>query len=386
MKYRKIWMTIILAAVFLGMVHIQVFSVGTKERRVALLDASRDSTERSEEDAWWEEIQGSLPEHVGNEMEKIKKGDVEMGFEYLFSLFLQELKGEGNGFLRLLFTLLGVTALGAVAGMLTDENSPLKRSLNLILSATMALTLWGMFSHTLARVWVCLDDLARFSEGLVPVMTAILAGGGAGNGAATGAAGLTTLFAVLEVLVGRVLSPLIAVCFAFSLVGACSDEVHIDGIAGNLKGIYMTILGVVGMVATGAITLQSVLAASADSMAMRTARYTVGNIIPIVGGTIGAALGTLGSSLTVIKSSVGVGAIVACLILILPLVISLYLTRLSMNLSAALARMMNFKIGERLLNDFRGVVDMTLAATALSGTLFIIYIAVFLKTALPFAA
>ncbi len=339
-----------------------------------------------EVDGWWESLRGSLPADVAEEIGGVEDGEVNPGFEYLFGLVVREIRGESGGFVKCLVTLLGVTVLGGVAGMLIEDTSELKKPIGMVLSVSLALALWGVFSSSLARAQGYLSDLASFAQGLTPVMTAILAGGGAAGGAATTAAGMTTLIAVLEVVVGRILTPLITVYLAFSLVGGASDGLHIDGIADNIKGVYMTILGGVGVIATGAVTLQSVLASAGDSMAMRTARYTVGNMIPLVGNSIAAALGTLGSSLTVIKSSIGVGSLIACLLLTLPLLLSLLFARLALGLSASVARMMGFRAGEKLLGEFRGVFDMTLAVTALSGTLFLIYIAVFLKTALPFAA
>ncbi len=348
----------------------------------AVTPAGSDVTE--DVAVWWQSIRGSLPADVSDEVTRFENGG-EVGFEYLFGLLWREVCGESGSFFSVLFLILGVTVLGGMAGMLTEDVSPMKKPLGLLLSLATALSLWQIVSITLTRVTTYLGDLARFAEGVTPVMTAILAGGGAAGTAGTTATGMTVLLAVLEVISGRVLAPLIAIVFAFSLIGAVTDELHIDGITANLKGIFMTVLGVVGVLATGALTLQTVLSSSADTMAMRTARYTVGNMIPFVGGTIGAALGTLGSSLTVIKSSIGVGAVVACLALMFPLLVSLYLTRLALGLAASFARMMNFRVGERLLGDFRGVFDMALAVTALSGTLFLIYMAVFLRTALPFA-
>ncbi len=363
-----------------GGMKVSAYSTQEETSRTTALDPAADAA------GWWESLRGELPEEISAELRGIENDEVEVGFEYLFGLVLRELRGESGGFIKSLVTLLGITLLGGVASMLTDDTSAMKKPIELILTVSVALSLHGVLSAALTRATAYLGDLAHFAEGLTPVMAAILAGGGAAGGAAVTVTGLTTLIAVLEVVVGRVLTPLVAILFAFSMTNGLSDGLHIDGIAACLRGIYMTVLGVVGMLATGAVTLQGVLAASADSMAMRTARYTVGNMIPIVGGTIGAALGTLGSSLAVIKSSIGVGALIAALMLTLPILLSLYGTRLALNLSAAAARMMGFRAGERMLTDFRGIFDMTLAVTALSGTLFMIYIAVFLKTALPFAA
>ncbi len=335
---------------------------------------------------WWESIRASLPEDIGDELLGIETGEETVGFEYIFSLLWRGIKNESAGFFSTFFILLGIVVLGGMAMQFMATESELKKPMGLILSASCALALWQVVSGVVTTAGAMLDDLTRFTEGLVPVMVAILAGGGSGGVGVATASGFSVLMAALNVLAGRVLAPLVAICFAFSLIGAVSGEMRIDGIAKNLKEIYMTVLGVVGVIATGVFALQTTLAAARDSMAMRTARFTVGNMIPFVGGTIGAAVGTVGSSLTVIKSTVGVGAVVAALMLILPPLLMLYFTRLSLNLAGAFARLVGFDIGEKLLGEFRGIFDMTLALTALVGVVFLTYIAVFLKTALPFAA
>ncbi len=339
--------------------------------------------EEAREEAWWHSLREGLPESVAGEVEQIREGEVEIGFEYLFGLLWRGVREESGGMLRTLFLLVGVTVLGGVAGLLIEESSSLKKPLGLVVSVSTALALWSVVADTMTRMTALLGDLTRFAESFTPVMAAVLAAGGATGGATLTSGGFAMVTALVEILVGRVLAPLIAVSFAFSLVGCVSDGLPIDGITANLKSIFMTVLGVVGVTVGGALALQSVLTAASDSMALRTARYTIGNMIPFVGGTIGAALGTLGSSLTVIKSRIGVGAVVACLLLILPQLVSLYLVRLSVSLSGAFARMMGFRTGEKLLGDFRSVFDMTLAVSCLAGVLFLLYLAAFLKTALP---
>ena len=117
---------------------------------------------------------------------------------------------------------------------------------------------------------------------------------------------------------------------------------------------------------------------------MKTARYAVGNMIPIVGGTLGASLGTLGASLAAVKNGVGIGAVAVVLSLAVPCLVELYRSRLSLSLAEAFSRLLGFETGEKLLGEFRSALDMLLGVTAFTSLSFLLYLAVFVKTALPY--
>jgi hypothetical protein len=158
--------------------------------------------------------------------------------------------------------------------------------------------------------------------------------------------------------------------------------VRTQGIAQSLRGVYLTLLGIVCTISAAALRLQTVIAAARDSVAMQTARFAVGNMIPFAGGAIGATLGTLQSSLSLIKSTVGSSAILTILLLSIPILLELWGTRLALQVASAVAQLMGYASGERLLSDLKGVVDLLLAVAALVSVTFILYLAVFLRLAL----
>ncbi len=379
------WRLLFVIFVLFGAALLWQGEVPTRRVQIEICLLQSKKTESVQTDAWWAQLRESLPGDVADAVAGVESGETEVGFSYLFSVLWQGVKGGVGIFRRVFFTLLGVVLLSAVATLVAGDSAALKKPMGFLMSAVCAISLWQVTSGCGEVVNAFLKDLTSFSEGLAPVMAGILAGGGGAGASVATASGFATLMAVLEIVSGRVLAPLITICFAFSLVGAVSGDMRLDGITKNLKSLFLTLLGVVGVLAAGGFALQNIIAVASDTMAMRTARYTVGNMIPIIGGTIGAALGTIGSSLSVVKSTIGAGSVVACLMLLLPPLVALFLTRLAMNLVAGAARMVGFDTGEKLLTEFRGIFDMALALTALAGTVFLIYIAIFLKTALPFA-
>ena len=338
----------------------------------------------TESNPYWDAlIQIAPPEAEGALGEGVT--DVRVGLEYLYSLVLGSARGGWGGALRLLLSLVGLTLLGGVAALLCkDADAQTRPALSLLSSAAMALGLYTCLGSVLSRTAAYLEDLLTFSEGLAPILGGVLVSGGSVGTAAVATGSLSALLLILEKLCVGVLSPLLGISLAFSLLGAISPSLRLDGITKCLRGTYLTLLGVMCTVATASFSMQSVLSATKDSLAMKTARYAVGNMIPIVGGTLGASLGTLGASLAAVKNGVGIGAVAVVLSLAVPCLVELYLSRLSLSLAEAFSRLLGFETGEKLLGEFRSAMDMLLGVTAFTSLSFLLYLAVFVKTALPY--
>lgn len=135
------------------------------------------------------------------------------------------------------------------------------------------------------------------------------------------------------------------------------------------------------MILSVSMSFGQTLASSSDSVAARTVKFAIGNMIPVVGGTVNSAYGTLAASLSLIKSTVGASSVAALLLITLPVIIYLLLLRLSLNICASGADMLGCaKIG-KLYTDFRTVYDLALAAVVFCAILFIIIISLFVKCA-----
>ena len=329
------------------------------------------------------ELYAVVPEEYRVRLEEETAGGA-VGAEYLFSVLWDSLTQKSLEALRLFCLLLGTVILGAVVSLLTREESEgMRRAVELLIAAVSALLFYSALSRTVARVGEYLTDLRTFLNASVPILTALLAAGGSTGAAAASASSFSLGLVLLENLMIGVLTPLTGVCFAMALVGAISPDLKLSGITRNLRWVYMTVLGAASALSVGALTFQTTLASSGDSVAMRGAKYAVGNMIPLVGNSIGAALGTLGSSLSLVKSTAGVSCVAVLLLMTLPTLADLFLIRLAVSCAGAIASLFGFSAGENLLGEFRRLFDMLLAITAVAGVTWILYFTVFLKTAYP---
>lgn len=330
----------------------------------------------------WDSWRDALPSGVA---EQIPEGEIDslVGLEALFARLVEAAQGQMGQFLLTLFALLGITILGGVAHLLAGEaQGELSGGIQLAVTVCAALAVCQTVGGVLENVNIYLQDVLTFADGLSPVVVGILVSGGASNAAVAAGSNMAGLLLVMQHLCVEILPPLAGACFGFSLIGSLSGGVRTQGIAQSLRGAYLTLLGIVCTVSAAALRLQTVIAAARDSVAMQTARFAVGNIIPFAGNAIGATLGTLQSSLTLIKNTVGSSAILVLLLLSIPILLELWGTRLALQLASAVAGLMGYPSGERLLTDLKGVVDLLLAVAALVTVTFILYLAVFLRLTL----
>ena len=90
-----------------------------------------------------------------------------------------------------------------------------------------------------------------------------------------------------------------------------------------------------------------VVNSAADNLSMRTAKFIIGSAVPVAGGVLSEALGTLTASVSLLKSSVGIYGVVACVVIFLPLLTELFLWRVGLNITSAV-----LFLGSRTLSPF----------------------------------
>ncbi|MFA5561727.1 MAG: hypothetical protein WDA00_03725 [Eubacteriales bacterium] len=346
---------------------------------------SATGSPEAEDTDWLAEFRAALPDLVADRVEVRTPEDAMalVGFEHLSHVLWQGLRDATPRILSTFATLCGLAVLGGAVTLLSDglQKGELRQALATLTGVASALAIYALVADTVTRTTAYLADLRDFAVALLPVMSGLYVAGGNTATAVANSAATSGMLLLMEGLGAGVLSPLVSACFAFALVGALGGGVKLDGVAKNLRGIYLTLLGLMAAVATASLGLQTALAQATDSVGIRTARFAVGSMIPLVGTALGSTLSTLSASLTLIKSTVGVGAVAAVVLLTLPIVIELYGTRLCLSLCASLAKMLGFESGERLLTDFRGIFDMALAVVAFTSVMFIMYLTIFIKCA-----
>ena len=341
------------------------------------------AAETPDADSIWQQLRDSLPDLVSDRLPETPDADAVLELVGLRGLLSALLTGLGDGIasvLPFLSSLLGFTLLWAVADLLRvdTKSEGMRRLVGAALSATFATLIWERAKGGVSATVTLLRELAETVGGAIPVFTAVEIASGEGMRAAIGSSALSFGVAIVESVAASVLPTVAGCSFGFALIGSLGGEIRLDGIAKSLRGLYLTVLGLLSFLLTTSLAMQKTLVSSADTAAIRSAKYAVGTMIPIVGGTISSLVGTLGASMSLLKSTVGVGILAAILLLTLPPLVYLLLARFSFSIAGAVAHLLGLARLEGLFSEFRGVYDMMLAVGAISSCMFLISLSLLL--------
>ena len=290
-----------------------------------------------------------------------------VGFRHLLSMVFTAFENGFSTGKQGLLRLLGITLLFSAAAAMGKG-----RTTALFVEAGATLSLFSVLSGCGERVTAFFSDLSAFSSLLSPLYTVTLASGGAVTGAAAAAGAFTGFVTVLDVLATGLLGPLLQVLFALTLLSAFGNGGAVGELSARVSGAYVFILSLLGVLLSAALAFEGSLAASVDSMAVRTVKFAVGNALPLVGGTVSSLLGSLQASLSLIKSAMGATSLIVLLSLFLPVLCELLLWRMALSLCDGVAGLLGAPALGGVLGRFRRLYDLMLAGTAIVSLLFLL--------------
>ena len=142
---------------------------------------------------------------------------------------------------------------------------------------------------------------------------------------------------------------------------------------GLLKWIIATILSVVLLIFIGYLNLSGVISGSADAATIKAAKFTISNMVPVVGGVISDTAETLLAGASLLRNTAGVFGMLAVLGICLAPFLNLGIHYLMYKLTAALAATVS---GDGritgLIENLGSAFGLILAMTGSCGVLLIV--------------
>lgn len=151
-----------------------------------------------------------------------------------------------------------------------------------------------------------IEKMELFSQVLLPTIAAAAAAAGS-PGAAAARQMATVLFSdVLMSLITRLLLPLVYAYIAAIAVSAAINNDGLKRIASTLKWVVTTVLTTVLLAFVGYLTVSGVIAGTTDAITLKATKFTVSNMVPVVGGILSDAAETVLAGANLLKNSIGV--------------------------------------------------------------------------------
>lgn len=181
-------------------------------------------------------------------------------------------------------------------------------------------------------------------------------------------------------IINSFIIPLLYCCGLVAVVGSVSTVIDLSKIISVISKTIKYSMGIIMTVFAGALTFSGLANASADNLAIKTAKYAVANFVPVVGGCLSEALHSVINSSVVLKNSMGylcyLVIISICLFPVIKIAVIIFIIRITAALSGFFSEN---KVGT-MINSLGDVISTMLGLLLLTIVMFVLVIGVIAST------
>lgn len=294
------------------------------------------------------------------------------------------LRGLLSGGMPDAFALFGVlvclTVLSVLLNTLADSfSSPgLKNAVAYASSISLAAAIAGLQLPGIIAAEAFFRRVCVMMNSIVPVMTALYIAGGNTGAAAVNASSLIIRINLIELCATSVVMPAVCACISLILADSLrSGEGSLSGVISWIKHTLAFVFGLGSTLLMASLAAQNIIAAAGDNAGARAVKFLAGNMIPIVGSTVGDTMRTLAVSVKLLRSTVGVAGMVTLGILLLPLLCELFLTRWALNSAAAVGQMIGAQVPAKMCREIASLYGYLIAAAAMASVTCVLSLTLF---------
>ena len=127
--------------------------------------------------------------------------------------------------------------------------------------------------------------------------------------------------AIIDILFKKFVFAAISLAFAILVINKVTNNIKLNRLSSFVRQINIVTLGAVFTLYLGLISIQGLYVTSFDKFTVKTAKFAVGNFIPVVGGFVSDSVDILLSSSQLIKNVFGgVGLVILVGICVIPVI------------------------------------------------------------------
>ncbi len=305
----------------------------------------------------------------------------------LLSLVLSAL-GEGiSEVLPRLALVLAVVLISALLYTVSSYCGGLSRAVDICTRLVSFCALSGIALSCAERLKDYFDGLFEAVAAFVPLSAVMYAMGGNMTSAVSATGTLSVTLVVCQFLCTKTVLPVFSLCLCMSQLSIFDGASGSLGatVGGTVRKWYTTAMAFLMMILTGALASQTVLAAKADTAAMKGMKFAVSSFVPLFGGSLSGTLGTLAASVELLRGSVGVLGIVIIFLMLLPTAIELALMRMVFAVGAFAAGLVGCPSEQKIMNDIGALYGYLEGVALMCSAVFVIAFGIFATTVTPFS-
>ncbi len=296
---------------------------------------------------------------------------VENVFTHIFSF----LKSGAKAPITATLSIIAVTIISSAITANTEGDSVSRACLYATALSAAALICIPVFSTINAAV-NAMRGCAAFMSAFIPIFAVVVASSTGISTSVSMSAVLLYATQVVSYICNFVITPLMGGYLALSVTASASPIIENSGIANGIKKLSFWIMSLLTTIFIGILSIQTAVNTSVDTLTVKTAKFIIGAAVPVAGTALSEALTTVTASMGLLKSSIGVYGVIACVLIFLPLLLELFLWRVGFIVSSAIAELFGVSKVCSLIKSVDSVVAVLIGILLLTLAMFVISLAV----------
>ena len=297
-----------------------------------------------------------------------------LSFSEIFNNLLSQIGSQSIMPLNCVIKIIGVILLVALINSVktTIGSSSLTSVLDCVSVLSVSIILIEPISHTINYSATVIKLSSNFMLIFTPIMVTVMLSVGQSMQGTTSYTMVMGVGTAVSQIASNILEPLLNIFLGMSVVGGISQKVKLSGFCDLVYKLVKWSLTFIMSIFTTILSMQSVISASVDSATTKATRFAINSFVPLVGGALSEAYQTVRSCMGMLKSGIGVFAILATGFIYLPAIISCVLWLVAINISVALAEVFDIKNIITLLKSIATVINSLIAILLCCMIIFII--------------
>lgn len=234
----------------------------------------------------------------------------------------------------------------------TVSDSGMASALSTVSAVIVALVLISKIKLTLSSACAAISVSADFVYAFIPVFCIIVAASGNTVAAFSTNTLLLSLAQILNFISKNIFIPLSNCFLALGICSGIRNELNLGAFISNCKKYLITAISVCSTAFVSILSLKTAVAARADAIGLRSVRFAINSVVPVIGGAISEGLLSIQAYSSLIRSSVGVVGIIAVALVFLPSILEVAFWRLFLNLCSTVSRMFSDSSVSSVLKAF----------------------------------
>ena len=276
-------------------------------------------------------------------------------------------------YIVLLVVIISTVAIGIGNNFLSGA---IERNLSIVSVLTISTTAIIPIVTTIQRAQYFIKTTSSFIKAFVPALSAIMMAGGKTLKGTGYQAILIAASEILSSLLSTVLIPIIILFLCFSIVSRLSPELKLAGFLSGIRNVILWSLTLTTTLFVSFITIKGAISTGAESLALRTGKFFLGNFIPAIGGALSEAAASVVSGVNLIENTAGIFGIIAITIYFLPILIQILIYKFACDVSSGIADCLGAENLSFLMKDISSILGIINAIILNYAAIFILSTAI----------